>query len=139
MTLTSKCELNRVKLNQHALYVGQWLFLSNCIVQTHVHTHTGPFYLPGSIFYPYRDGLAALNLVTRTSPFSRLRADICLRYKIIFGMCDIDLNNILSLRGDVLTRGHRYKVMQEHCTDNFRYDFFVQRVAPIWDSLPPTD
>ena len=36
-------------------------------------------------------------------------------------------NGLLSLRGDVLTRGHRYKVMQEHCTNNYRKNFFVQR------------
>jgi len=33
-------------------------------------------------------------------------------------MFDIDLNSILSLRGGVLTTGHRYKVIQEHCTNN---------------------
>jgi len=44
-----------------------------------------------------------------------LRAYLNLLYKIIFGMCDIDSNSLLSLHNDVLTRGHRYKVMQEHC------------------------
>jgi len=46
-------------------------------------------------------------------------------------MCGVDLNSILLLRGDVPTRGHRYKVMLEHCTNNYRKNFFVQRVAPI--------
>jgi len=40
------------------------------------------------------------------------------------------------LRGDVPTRGHRYKVMLEHCTNNYRKNFFVQRVAPIWNNIP---
>jgi len=52
-------------------------------------------------------------------------------------MCTVDLNGILVLRGDVPTRGHRYKVVQEHCT-NYRKNFFAQRVAPIWNSLPPS-
>jgi len=51
----------------------------------------------------------------------------------IFGMCDVDLNGILVLRGDVPTRGHRYKVMQEHCINNYRKNFFAQRVAQIWN------
>ena len=42
----------------------------------------------------------------------RLRADLYLLYKIIFGMRDIDSNSLLSLRGDAV-RGHRYKVIQE--------------------------
>jgi len=44
-------------------------------------------------------------------------------YKIIFGMCDVDLNGILVLRGVVPTRGHQYKVVQEHCTNNYRKSF----------------
>jgi len=45
-------------------------------------------------------------------------------------MCDIDLNSLLSLRGDALTvtRGHQYKVTQEHCTNNCRKTFLEQRV-----------
>jgi len=39
-----------------------------------------------------------------------------LMYKIIFGMCDVDLNDILLLRGDISIRGHQYKLMQERCT-----------------------
>jgi len=51
-------------------------------------------------------------------------------------MCDVDLNSILSLRGDVPTRGHRYKVRQEHCTNNYRKNFLRVTSGPIWDSLP---
>ena len=53
-------------------------------------------------------------------------------------MCDVDLNGILVLRGDVPSRGHRYKIVQKHCANNYRKNFFVQRVAPIWNSLPPS-
>jgi len=42
-------------------------------------------------------------------------------------MCAVDLNGILVLRGDIPTRGHRYKVVQEHST-NYRKNFFVQHV-----------
>jgi len=43
-------------------------------------------------------------------------------------MCDVDLNDILLLRGDISIRGHRYKLMQERCTNNYRKNFFAQRV-----------
>jgi len=52
-------------------------------------------------------------------------------------VCALNLNDTLLLRGNVLIRGHRYKLMQEHCTNNYRKNFFAQCVAPIWDSLPP--
>jgi len=90
--------------------------------------------IPALQYLSYRDRLAALNL--DSLELRRLRADLCMLYKIIFGMCDIDLNSLLSLRGDAPTRGHRYKVIQEHCTNNYRKNFFVQRVAPVWNSLP---
>jgi len=45
-------------------------------------------------------------------------------------MCDVDLNGILVLRGDFPTKGHRYKVMQEHCTNNYRKNFFVEQSTP---------
>ena len=44
-------------------------------------------------------------------------------------MCDIDTNSLLSLRGDAVTRGHRYTVIQEHRINNYRKKIFVQRVA----------
>jgi len=59
-------------------------------------------------------------------------------YKIIFGTYDVDLSGILVLGGDVSTRGHRYKIVQEHCANNYRKNFFAQRVAPVWNSLPPS-
>ena len=82
----------------------------------------------------YSERLTALNV--KSLEYRRLCLDLYLLYKIIFGMCDVDLNSILLLRGTVPTRGHRYKVMLEHCNNNYRKNFFVQRVAPIWNSLP---
>jgi len=82
----------------------------------------------------YSESYFKLNL--KSLKYRRLCLDLYLLYKTIFGMCDVNLNSILSLRGDVPTRGHRYKVMLEHCTNNYHKNFFVQRVAPIWNSLP---
>jgi len=48
--------------------------------------------------------LTALNL--KSLEYRRLCLDLYLLYRIIFCMCDVNLNSILSLRGDVPTRGH---------------------------------
>jgi len=68
----------------------------------------------------------------------RLRSDLCMMYKIVFGLCDVDADNMYVLRLDVSrpTRGHCFKIMLEHCTNNYRKNFFIQRVAPVWNSLP---
>jgi len=68
----------------------------------------------------------------------RLSADLNLLYKIISGMCGIDLNSLLSLCSDATTRGHQHKIIQEHCTSSHHRNFFMQCVAPIWNSLPPS-
>jgi len=53
-------------------------------------------------------------------------------------MFDVDLSGILVLRGGVPTGGHRYKIVQNHCANNYRKIYFAQPVAPIWNSLPPS-
>jgi len=52
----------------------------------------------------YSERLTALNL--KSLEYRRLCLDLYLLYKIIFGMCDVNLNSILSLRGYVPTRDH---------------------------------
>ena len=29
-------------------------------------------------------------------------------------------------------------IVKEHCANNYRNNFFEQRIAPIWNSLPPS-
>ena len=84
----------------------------------------------------YPDRLTALNL--DILELRRLRSDLCMMYEIVFGLCDVDTDNLYVLRLDVSrpTRGHRFKIMLEHCTNNYRNNFFIQRVAPVWNSLP---
>jgi len=84
----------------------------------------------------YPERLTALNL--DSLELRRLRSDLCMMYKIVFGLCDVDTDNLYVLRLDVSrpTRGHRFKIMLEHCTNNYRKNFFIQRVAPVWNSLP---
>ena len=68
----------------------------------------------------------------------RLRTDILLTYKTLFGIIDVDVSrSLFVLRpNDRPTRGHSYKLLQEHCVTDTRKRFFSQRVASIWNSLP---
>jgi len=63
MTLTFELDLDRVKMNHHAIYLGQKSFSSKVIARTHRHTHcharTGPFALPGPLKW-------SVNMHTRT-------------------------------------------------------------------------
>ena len=47
MILILEFDLDRVKENEHAKYLGQMTFVSKVIVQT--HRHSGPSALPGPI------------------------------------------------------------------------------------------
>jgi len=49
MTLTFKCDLDCVKLNQRVKYLNQRLFSSNVIVQRHTQPHCGPTARPGPL------------------------------------------------------------------------------------------
>ena len=84
----------------------------------------------------YPERLTALNL--DSLELRRLRSDLCMMYKIVFGLCDVDSDNLYVLRLDVSrpTHGHCFKIMLEHCTNNYRKNFFIQCVAPVWNSLP---
>jgi len=42
MTLTFKLDLDRVKVNQHAKYLGQRSFNPEVIDRTHTYTHINP-------------------------------------------------------------------------------------------------
>ena len=66
----------------------------------------------------------------------RLRFDLILTYKIIFGLCDIDVSKLFTLRTDSRTRGHSYKILVENGEINSRKNFFVNRVTPVWNNLP---
>ena len=67
-------------------------------------------------------------------------ADLTLTYKIIFGLTDIDLNVYFRLKGpeNARIRGNPYKIAVNQCRLNVRKNFFSERVAVAWNSLPPS-
>jgi hypothetical protein len=66
----------------------------------------------------------------------RLRLDLLLAYKIIFGLNCLELRDFFSLSPVQNTRGHAYKLfLSSACTDVRKY-FFSMRVIGPWNNLP---
>ncbi len=89
--------------------------------------------LPGyqGLNYPARlekAGLCTLEL-------RRLRADLCLCYKIIHGYIDTPINKFFVLDNSGITRGHKWKLKPATPRLDTRLHFFSFRVVNAWNSL----
>ena len=96
--------------------------------------------LPGISHLTYRERLSALNL--ESLEIRRLRLDLLLTYKIMFGMANIDSHKLFCLRANIKpTRGHGFKLglVQEQFETQRRRSFFRQRVVNVWNSLPVSE
>jgi len=71
-----------------------------------------------------------------TLELRRLRTDLVVCYKIVFGLIKVDVNKFFSFAPVSNTRGHRYKLFVEQFTRNVRHYFFCRRVVNIWNNLP---
>ena len=83
----------------------------------------------------YRDRLKFLNI--ESLEVRRLRLDLVLTYKIIFGMTDFECSKIFTLNKNS-TRGHQYKILPEHGVFDIRRNYFSCRVVRVWNGLPPS-
>ena len=70
----------------------------------------------------------------------RLRADLVLVYKIVFGLINrIELANMFTLVDKPHdTRGHNYKLLATRSRKDIRKHFFSQRIIKVWNNLPIT-
>ena len=91
--------------------------------------------LPGYYTLSYRDRLSMLNI--DSLEVRRLYLDLVLVYKIIFGLIDFDSSKLFKMNTNP-TRGHPYKILQEHGIVDVRRNFFALRVVRVWNSLPPS-
>ena len=82
----------------------------------------------------YKDRNAALNL--ESLELRRLKADLIMAYKVIFGLIDLDVKHFFTLRQGSVTRGHSYKILADKYTVRCRQNFFSTRVTNAWNSLP---
>ena len=92
--------------------------------------------LPGyqGLDYPTRlekAGLCTLEL-------RRLRADLCLCYKILHGLVDTPINLFFEVDRSGLTRGHNWKLKPTTPRLDIRLRFFSFRVVNVWNSLSPS-
>ena len=92
--------------------------------------------LPGMQNIPYPQRLKQLGL--ERLDVRRLRADLMLAYKIIFGIvADIDISNFFTVcRNEYNTRGHRFKLLATLAKRDTRHYFYSLRVVRVWNSLP---
>ena len=83
----------------------------------------------------YRERLRLLNLDSLEC--RRLRFDLILAYKILFGHTDLDADDYFVLNSSSRpTRGHQYKLVPQRCNCNTRQSYFSFRVIKVWNVLP---
>ena len=94
--------------------------------------------LPGLRGLSYNDRLVRLGL--ERLELRRIKQDLILTYKIYFGLIGISATGLFTLVSEGHgTRGHRYKLLQNHCRVDVRKYFFAERVVQQWNNLPAQD
>jgi len=69
----------------------------------------------------------------------RLRFDIIFTYKILFGLVNMNCNDIFAVNDFTVTRGHSYILYAKTSRTNVRHNFFCNRVVNVWNRLPASD
>jgi len=57
-------------------------------------------------------------------------------YKIIFGLTDVNTEDIFTVCASKSRRGHCYKLYMPYSKSTDRYNYFNHRVGRIWNALP---
>ena len=81
----------------------------------------------------YHSRLKALNL--ESLELRRLRADLLLAYKILFGLLRVNCDNFFTPRNQSQLRGHAM-LHKQRCFSSNRRNFFSIRIVSMWNSLP---
>jgi len=90
-------------------------------------------HIPGFSECSYSERLSLLKLPSLELHVRRLRFDLFYCYRIIFGLVDINCDNVFEIRSCTVTTGHPYKIFKHHCTSSTRSSFFSERVVDIWN------
>ena len=78
-----------------------------------------------------------LKLGAESLQLRRLKADLVLMYRSLFGLVNIDTTNLfLPACSTYNTRGHLFKLGKEHCNLNCRMHSFACRSVNVWNALP---
>jgi len=93
--------------------------------------------LPGYSHLDYTSRLDRLKM--ESLELRRLHSDLIFTYKILFGLTNITASDFFSFSNPThSTRGHAYKLLENHCRINIRQHFFAERVIKPWNSLHAT-
>ena len=88
--------------------------------------------LPGMFYLTYEDRLLRLGIESLEK--RRIKNDLLLAYKIIFGIVKTNLK--LELHPFTKTRCHDYKLKVPTSNSDMHKYFFTSRVTKLWNSLP---
>jgi hypothetical protein len=66
----------------------------------------------------------------------RLRYDLMMTYKILFGIIRVDSTQFFTLSHNTSNRGHDYKLYTNAVATDARKFFFCNRVVPVWNDMP---
>jgi hypothetical protein len=91
--------------------------------------------LPGLRGLNYNDRLVRSGI--ERLELRRIKQDLIFMYKIYFGLTGISATDFFTFaNADHDTRGHRHKLLQNHCRVDVRKYFFAERVVQQWNNLP---
>ena len=85
---------------------------------------------------PWRTILSWKKINLESLEIKRLRADLTLVYKILFGVIRTKGDKLFSLRNQPQLRGHNYTLNKPRCNSQTRQVFFNIRLINLWNSLP---
>ena len=90
--------------------------------------------LPGYSHLDYASRLDRLEM--ESLELRRLHTDLIQTYKILFGLTSITASEFFSFPNPIHnTRGHAYKLFENHYRINVQQHFFAERVIKPWNSL----
>jgi len=76
-------------------------------------------------------------LETETLEKLRLRQDLVLTYKVIFGLVSDSCTELSIIsNSDILTRGHAYKPFKRYSRVNSYKHLLAERISKPWNSQP---
>jgi len=91
--------------------------------------------LPGMKNMNYYKRLKTLNV--ESLELRRIRLDLLYTYKILFGLVDVNANELFIPVYNDNRRGHSFKLFRPTCKSSARFNSFSNRVINIWNNLPP--
>ena len=89
--------------------------------------------LPGLYTIDYDERLSRLGLERLET--RRIRTDLIITYKTLFGLIDIDRNKFFQFSDYSSTRGHHYKITVPLIHSDIRKNYFSYRVINNWNNL----